>query len=699
MANLDSSWEASVVKLAQAGNLRAITFWLNRYLVPQGLCAQVASDSAKGLIIRVVCHRLPDGDRLVYFLRQRFLELNSEVIDHLQVTAQRVGSPDLMWERSVSLRFSSQPVAVVVPSVAVNQAQRSGKRATSIQFVPRPIPRNQPVAQVQASQAQAPRSQPIAKKRLKKKLGKRRIIPSNQRFNKIQGRMQTWKESVLDHADGFKVMTAQTVYRSQHWFSQRSPEVKSLLIGSSVASIVAVGCGLQVMSQYVGIPSGELWQAAMTDTKLIQSSKVQTSLEPISIIRRTVQNPQDAAVTLVFADNAALGRGSSIAAYQQADLLMSNLDNALIAPLGAPSGSIGATSTDAAIAPLSNAGLVTSTTAKAAAAKAIALAQPLTSESVVGSAAVQGSAADSATALGSSTALSNAASYLSAGTEPSEAAMAIHTTTLEELQMHGVDVVNLATDRLMLGAGLPSGADLPQTLNILSQKAIYAVGAGQTQREARRPQVFEIKGQKVAILGYSDSELYAASDRTAGLNPGLRSQIEADIKAVRDQVDWVIVSYHWNKATQADPDDSQIALSRAAIDQGADLVVGYAPQIMQGAEIYGGRAIVYSLGNNIDAYGGDKANYDTAALRVTLQDRKMQVEYLPIQVQQNQSAIAQGDAATKITQYLQQASSLFDHPLRSPLTLDARLRVSLPTAPDAEMPTNPFLGSSSPVKP
>jgi len=712
MANLDSSWEASVVKLAQAGNLRAITFWLNRYLVPQGLCAQVDSDSSGGLTIRVVCHRLPDGDRLVHFLRQRFLALNSEVFHHLKITAQRVGAPDILWERSVALRFSAQPqdflqpaqpsAVVLAASTAVGQQiDYSGEQtATPIQFIPRPIPRSQSARSQSArsqpiSRVRAVQTQSIPKKRLKKRLSKRQLdssnlASSNRRLGKVQEQIQIWKEVALDRADDLKVKTVRAAYRSQHWFGQRSPEVRSMLIGGSVASIVAVGCGLQVLSQYMSLPSGELWQAAMTSPKVIQSGQVQTSLEQIPMIRQAVQNPQDKAVTLVFADNAALGRGSSVAAYQQADLLMSNLDNPLLIPPGSTSlsaTSSAATNSATTIATPSGAGMANlPTILKTSATKTIAVAElPAASETVVpGSAAGQDSAA----------ALDRAAGYLSAGAEPSAAAATVHATTLEELQTHGVDIVNLATDRLMA-----NGVDLTQTLNVLGQKNIYAVGAGQSLQAARRPQVFEIKGQKVAVLGYSDSDFHAASDRTAGLNPGLNSQIEADIKAVRDQVDWVIVSYHWNKATQADPEDSQMALSRAAIDHGADLVVGYAPQIMQGAEIYGGRAIVYSLGNNIDAYSSDKATYNTAALKVTLQDRTMQVEYLPIQVQQNQSAIAQGDAAVKITQYLQQTSSLFDHPMRSPLTLDARLRVSLPTAPDAEMPTNPFLGAPSPVKP
>ncbi|MBI4780171.1 MAG: CapA family protein [Oscillatoriophycideae cyanobacterium NC_groundwater_1537_Pr4_S-0.65um_50_18] len=727
MANLESSWEASVVKLAQTGNLRAITFWLNRYLVPQGLCAQVALVSpgewpdrpAGGLTIRIVCHRLPDCDRLVHFLRQRFLELNSEIIHDLHITAQRVGSPELLWERSVALRFAvqpqpsqpqssqpqpsqpqalvRQPASVLAASVGAEPAQRSTARIP-IQFIPRPIPRNQP-----APRSSAHQGQPIGKKRLKKPM-KRKVSSSGQVVSsahrgKAQGRRYNWKtkvlypavDHVLDCADDLKAVTARTVYRSQYWLKRQSPEVRSLLIGGSVASIVAVGCGLQVLSQYVGAPSGDLWQATLrqatpADHKQIdQSGTVQAALERIPVIRQAVQNPQDPSVTLVFAENAALGQGSGIAAYQQADLLMSNLENPIAAPVSVSTNSspTAASSTDST-APDSTASLGVATKAMATKAIALASAEPSATLDTVNDVPSEAAAQESIAALGSAAGYMSAEAEVVAETEAAEF-LPSTTLTLEDLQQHGVDLVNLATDRLMA-----SETDLPQTLNLLSQQSIYAVGAGQSQQEARRPQVFDIKGQKIAILGYSDSELHTATNQKGGLNPSLNSQIEADIKALRDQVDWVIVSYHWSQADQADPAEAQITLSQAAIDHGADLVVGYAPQVMQGAEIYGGRAIVYSLGNHIGSRI-DQTTYNTAALKVTLQDRRMQVEYLPIQVQQNQSTIAEGESLDQITRYLQQASSLFDHPLRSPLTLNARLRVSLPIAPDAEMPTDPFL--------
>lgn len=45
------------------------------------------------------------------------------------------------------------------------------------------------------------------------------------------------------------------------------------------------------------------------------------------------------------------------------------------------------------------------------------------------------------------------------------------------------------------------------------------------------------------------------------------------------------------------PDETQIQLGHIAVDEGADLVIGSHPHVIQGYEKYNGRYIVYSLGN------------------------------------------------------------------------------------------------------
>lgn len=59
----------------------------------------------------------------------------------------------------------------------------------------------------------------------------------------------------------------------------------------------------------------------------------------------------------------------------------------------------------------------------------------------------------------------------------------------------------------------------------------------------------------------------------------------------------MIVSFHWGTEKEYTPNDVQKELAHAAVDAGADLVLGHHPHVLEGIEEYNGKNIVYSLGN------------------------------------------------------------------------------------------------------
>ncbi|MEZ2226734.1 CapA family protein [Microcoleus sp.] len=232
----------------------------------------------------------------------------------------------------------------------------------------------------------------------------------------------------------------------------------------------------------------------------------------------------------------------------------------------------------------------------------------------------------------------------------------------------GVDIVNLANSHAMDY----QEPGLVETINTLNNAGIQHLGAGKNIKEARRPDIIEVKGQRIAYLGYYDSDLHAADLGTAGTNPRRNNRVAEDIRALRGQVDWIIVNYHWGVELADYPGDWQIDLARFTIDQGADLVVGHHPHVLQGAEVYKGRPIVYSLGNFI--FGGNaRSDYDTAVLKVSLKDRNMKVEFLPVEVKKFQPKVVTGAAADRILKRVEQISSIFDRPMRSQVVLEAPL--------------------------
>jgi poly-gamma-glutamate synthesis protein (capsule biosynthesis protein) len=239
--------------------------------------------------------------------------------------------------------------------------------------------------------------------------------------------------------------------------------------------------------------------------------------------------------------------------------------------------------------------------------------------------------------------------------------------SVEALRAGGIDIVTLANNHTMDY----NRSGLADTLTALDQAEIHAIGAGDDITEARRPKIMEVKGQRIAYFGYYNAHWHAATEGQAGTNPRDNDTLAADIQAVRDQVDWVVVNFHWGEELARYPAPYQREIGRRAIDAGADLVVGHHPHVLQGAEVYKDRAIVYSLGNFI--FGGNsRSSYDTAVLKVSLKPQQMKLEFVPVRVRNYQPRVAKGDRAREILQELTYISRRFDRPLTSPMVLDQR---------------------------
>lgn len=111
----------------------------------------------------------------------------------------------------------------------------------------------------------------------------------------------------------------------------------------------------------------------------------------------------------------------------------------------------------------------------------------------------------------------------------------------------------------------------------------------------------------VAWFGEGTARVVSAN----GVNIGLlgyafqvdSAQLAADIAALKQSAKLVIVSFHWGEELSYWPEYEQKRLAHLAIDNGADLVLGHHPHVLQGLEIYNKRLIAYSLGNF--AFGGN----------------------------------------------------------------------------------------------
>ena len=119
---------------------------------------------------------------------------------------------------------------------------------------------------------------------------------------------------------------------------------------------------------------------------------------------------------------------------------------------------------------------------------------------------------------------------------------------------------------------------------------------------------------RIAFLGYVEFKprsFEAGVGRPGVAWSGEDEQVLADIAAARTRyhADLVIPFLHWGWEEEGTPSARQRTFARAMLDAGADMVVGAHPHVTQGADIHGGKPIVYSLGNFL--FNG----FDTEATR------------------------------------------------------------------------------------
>lgn len=74
----------------------------------------------------------------------------------------------------------------------------------------------------------------------------------------------------------------------------------------------------------------------------------------------------------------------------------------------------------------------------------------------------------------------------------------------------------------------------------------------------------------------------------------------------------IVFNYHWGIEKSYRSDATQRAIGHYCIDQGADLVIGHHPHVVQEVEVYNGKPIAYSLGNLV--FGGNSNPSDKNCL-------------------------------------------------------------------------------------
>lgn len=165
------------------------------------------------------------------------------------------------------------------------------------------------------------------------------------------------------------------------------------------------------------------------------------------------------------------------------------------------------------------------------------------------------------------------------------------------------------------------------TINVVEKQGMNIIGVGADIEKARRPALFSKNGTRIAFLAYNSilpMGYWAEADRPGCApmraltvyepiehdQPGTPARIHTfahkvdlqamvdDIQKARARADIIILSMHWGvHFVPALLAEYQREIAHAAIDNGADLVLGHHPHILKGIEVYKGKVVMYSLGN------------------------------------------------------------------------------------------------------
>jgi len=226
--------------------------------------------------------------------------------------------------------------------------------------------------------------------------------------------------------------------------------------------------------------------------------------------------------------------------------------------------------------------------------------------------------------------------------------------TEQTLKQAGFSVLSLANNHT------PNFGEqgLKDTFNYLAEVGIKFVGAGNNEQEANQPVYIETKGIKFAFLAYNDTDIVPASYEAANSHAGtafMRTEKMAEaVKEAKQKTDFVIISMHAGIEYTDKPNDSQVNFAHAAIDAGADLVIGHHPHVVQTMEKYKGKYIFYSLGNFVFDQPQSQETKEGLAIKVYFaKDGINKISLLPV-VMENlvQPRMTNQSEAEKILQRL-----------------------------------------------
>jgi poly-gamma-glutamate capsule biosynthesis protein CapA/YwtB (metallophosphatase superfamily) len=222
------------------------------------------------------------------------------------------------------------------------------------------------------------------------------------------------------------------------------------------------------------------------------------------------------------------------------------------------------------------------------------------------------------------------------------------------LAASGISLVTLANNHLF-----DCGAEgVIETLEALKRAGVKTVGAGIDRAAAHAPAVFDTPNGRLGVLGYYWNRRCAATGRRPGGAMDDAASLDRDIRALRREVDCLVVTSHWGVPYERAPGPAERERARLAIALGADAVIAHHPHVIQPFELYRGRPIFYSVGNL--AFGSGNSKAEGLAIGLRFDRAWLTVEIYPLYVKNRDPRVAYQPKVMRGPSARRQLSRLLD---------------------------------------
>lgn len=198
----------------------------------------------------------------------------------------------------------------------------------------------------------------------------------------------------------------------------------------------------------------------------------------------------------------------------------------------------------------------------------------------------------------------------SPNTDPENLVFKFPPSTTEALKNLGINAASLANNH----TSNQGQTMLENTREVLTNAQITPIGDPQNKTDIAK--TFAKGDSKISILAVN----------ILANTPDLAETI----KEQKNDNAFVIVFPHWGNEYQTTHSKTQEKLAHDWIDQGADLVIGSHPHVVQDAETYNNKPIFYSLGNFLFDQTFSYETQRGLVLKGKIKNQKLSLELIPI---------------------------------------------------------------------